>query len=68
MNKAVAGVCGALCFLALAGCDDTYTPSAHHQVDASTGSRLQGTDTGADASGSTGDPSISTTGHSGGGR
>ena len=64
MNKAYTTVRCALCLLMLAGCDNTYTPSLHHQADASTGSRLQGTDTGVNPSGSIGGaPSIKPHGH-----
>ncbi len=56
MNRSIFSIA---CMLALAACDNTYTPSAHHQADASTGSLLSGTDTGANLNGSGGDPSIS---------
>ena len=59
MNEPIFRIAGAVCLLALAACDNTYTPSAHHRADASTGSLLSGTDTGADTNASGGDPSIS---------
>ena len=58
--KTTVSVAGAVCLLALAACDNTYTPSAHHgDADAATGSRLSGTDTGANTNASGDDPSIS---------
>lgn len=49
----------ALLSLPLAACDaGSYNPSAHRQDDASTGSLLSGTDTGANGNGSISDPSI----------
>ncbi len=53
MTKTLAAVC----LLALAGCDSTYTPSVHHEAEASTGSRLSGIDTGVSTNGAS-DPSI----------
>ena len=53
----ITGAAIVVCMLALAGCDNTYTPSTHHQANASTGSLLSGTDTGANANGAN-DPSI----------
>ncbi len=48
-----------LLLFALAACDaGPYDPSAHRQADASTGSLLSGTDTGANGNGSLNDPSI----------
>ncbi len=58
IRTSTAGAAIAVCLLALAGCDNTYTPSAHHQAEASTGSLLSGTDTGANGNGGTNDPSI----------
>lgn len=50
--------------LAMAGCDaGPYDPAAHRHVDASTGSMLSGTDTGADTSGNVGGTSFAS--HSG---
>ena len=59
MNKPIFSIAGIVCMLMLAACDNTYTPSAHHQADASTGSLLSGTDTGVNPNGSGSDPSIS---------
>ncbi len=43
----------------LSACDTgSYTPSAHHDAEASTGSLLSGTDTGANGNGNFNDPSI----------
>ncbi len=43
----------------LAACDaGPYTPSAHRDAEASTGSMLSGTDTGVNANGNMNDPSI----------
>ena len=58
MNSMIAEAASVVFLLALAACDNTYTPSAHHQADASTGSLLSGTDTGVNAHGGVGDPSI----------
>lgn len=58
MNGTIAGTASLVCLLALAACDNSYTPSAHHQADASTGSLLSGTDTGVNANGGVNDPSI----------
>lgn len=58
MNKAIVIATGLTCLLNIAGCDNTYTPGAHHQDSASTGSMLSGTDTGVDANASTNNPSI----------
>ena len=58
MNGTIARAAGVVCLLVLVGCDNTYTPSAHHQASASTGSLLSGTDTGANANGGVNDPSI----------
>ncbi len=57
-NKVIAGVLGIACLLGVAGCDNTYTPSAHHQDDASTGSLLSGTDTGVNPNTGLNDPSV----------
>lgn len=68
MNKVVAGLAGVACLLGVVACDNTYTPSAHHQDSASTGSMLSGTDTGVNANGNSNDPSItSNLGGAGGG-
>ncbi len=58
MNGMIGGTASLIGLLALGGCDNTYTPSAHHQAAASTGSLLSGTDTGANANGGVNDPSI----------
>ncbi|WP_428374834.1 hypothetical protein [Lichenicoccus sp.] len=58
MNKVIAGVASIACLLSVAACDNTYTPSAHHQDAASTGSLLSGTDTGANPNGTMNDPSL----------
>lgn len=50
MNK-FAVVAGIVCLSGVSGCDNTYTPSAHHQEAASTGSLLSGTDTGLSTNG-----------------
>lgn len=54
----LAGALGIGCLAGLAACDSTYTPSAHHHDDASTGSLLSGTDTGVNPNGSMNDPSL----------
>ena len=59
MNTSIFSVAGAACLLALAACDNTYTPSAHRDAETATGSRLSGTDTGANTNASGDDPSIS---------
>lgn len=56
-NKVVAVMAGLVCLFGVAACDDTYTPSMHHQEAASTGSMLSGTDTGVNGNGM-GDASI----------
>ena len=56
-----------LSLLCLAACDNTYTPGAHRGDQASTGSLLSGTDTGANTGGNTNDPSITSNLPSGGG-
>jgi hypothetical protein len=58
MNKVVAGAVGIACLLGVAACDNTYTPSAHHQDNASTGSLLSGTDTGVNPNTGMNDPSV----------
>ena len=58
MNKIIAGAVSIACLLGLAACDATYTPSAHHQDDASTGSLLSGTDTGVNPNSGMSDPSV----------
>ena len=70
MNGMIAAAAGIVCLLAVAGCDNTYTPSAHHQADVSTGTRLSGTDTGVSPSGGVNDPAINANpgGPGGGGR
>ena len=68
MNKITVGIAGTACLLTLAACDSTYTPGMHGADAAQTGSLLSGSDTGANPNGGIGDPSISTNGHSPGGR
>ncbi|NPD65382.1 hypothetical protein HN018_17190 [Lichenicola cladoniae] len=58
MKSIIAGTIGIVCLLGITACDNTYTPSMHHQDAASTGSMLSGTDTGVNANGNTNDPSI----------
>jgi hypothetical protein len=58
MNHALVIAAGLCCLAGLAGCDTSYTPGAHHQDAASTGSMLSGTDTGVNADGNTNNPSI----------
>lgn len=58
MNKVIAGVAAVACMLAVAACDNTYTPSMHHQEAASTGSMLSGTETGVGPGNGTNSPSI----------
>ena len=67
-SKIIASAAGAACLLALAACDTTYTPGAHHFAgDASTGSHLSDTDTGVGANTGLDTPSLTTNGHGTGG-
>ena len=57
--RIVGAVAGTVLLFGLAACDTgPYTPSAHRNAEASTGSMLSGTDTGANGSGNLNDPSI----------
>ena len=58
LNKIAVAAAGVM-LASLAACDTgPYTPSAHRDAEASTGSMLSGTDTGVNANGSMNDPSI----------
>ncbi|MGI4794929.1 MAG: hypothetical protein ACRYG8_12815 [Janthinobacterium lividum] len=57
-NHVIARVVGVVSLLGAAACDNTYTPSAHHQEAASTGSMLSGVDTGSDGTGTMNNPSL----------
>ena len=57
--KPAVAAAGIALLSSLAACDTgPYTPSAHHQAEASTGSMLSGTDTGANGNGNLNDPSV----------
>ena len=58
MYRVFAGLVSIGCLLGVAACDNTYTPSAHHHDDASTGSLLSGTDTGVNPNTGLNDPSV----------